>query len=180
MNTVFKGAKWSDKTSTWTVKTDNASFEGRFLINCMGFLYKPNVPKFKGIENFKGRWFHSARWEQDYDWRGKKIGVIGAGATAIQVVPEMAKTAQVTMFQRTACSGTSLQNYYGSKETILRNDNQNFLVLVPYTQRKSSPKLVMYQLVPFGDFCGVGALDFIKLRKSLPSFTWNLSATLSV
>ena len=95
----------------------------------MGFLYKPNVPKFKGIENFKGRWFHSARWEQDFDWRGKKIGVIGAGATAIQVVPEMAKTAQVTMFQRTACSGTSLiQNYYWSKQPILPIDNQNFLL----------------------------------------------------
>jgi len=104
LNTVFKGANWSEKTSTWTVKTDNSSFEGKFLINCMGFLYKPNVPKFKGQENFKGRVFHSARWEQDYDWRGKKVGVIGAGATAIQAVPEMAKTAKVTMFQRTPCS----------------------------------------------------------------------------
>lgn len=104
LNTIFTGATWSDKTSKWTVTTSNSSYEGRFLINCMGFLYKPNVPKFKDMDKFKGRMFHSARWEQDYDYTGKKVAVIGAGATAIQVVPEVSKTAKVTMFQRTPCS----------------------------------------------------------------------------
>ena len=47
MNTVFTGATWDDKTAMWTVNTENSSYQGRFLVNCMGFLYKPNVPKIK-------------------------------------------------------------------------------------------------------------------------------------
>ena len=46
--------------------------------------YKPNYPKLKGMDSFKGRLFHSARWEDDFDYTGKKVAVIGSGCTAIQ------------------------------------------------------------------------------------------------
>ena len=46
--------------------------------------YKPNYPKLKGMDSFKGRLFHSARWEHDYDYTGKKVAVIGSGCTAVQ------------------------------------------------------------------------------------------------
>lgn len=111
-NTTFKDAKWDEENAQWvvsTVPTKETEFnkksapqvyKARFLVNCMGFLYKPNYPKIPGIDKFKGRCFHSARWEHDFDYNGKNVAVIGAGATAVQVVPNVAKVAKVTMFQR--------------------------------------------------------------------------------
>ena len=67
-------------------------FRGRFFINCTGFLHKPKKPKFKNQEKFRGRIFHSAEWEWDFDFSGKKVAVVGSGCSAIQIVPELAKS----------------------------------------------------------------------------------------
>jgi len=101
-NSGMKSATWDETTSSWNVETESGVvYNGKFLINCMGFLYKPNFPKLKGMDSFKGRLFHSARWEDDFDYTGKKVAVIGSGCTAVQVVPEVAKVAEsVTMFSR--------------------------------------------------------------------------------
>jgi len=110
LDTSFLGAQWDQERSVWIVECEHVNkhktkYEGRFLVNCMGFLYKPNTPKFKGLEKFKGRYFHSAQWEHDFDWTNKRVAVVGNGATAVQVVPEVAKTAKsLTMFQRSPCA----------------------------------------------------------------------------
>ena len=56
----------------------------RYNLYHMVIKYKPNYPKLKGMDSFKGRLFHSARWEDDFDYTGKKVAVIGSGCTAIQ------------------------------------------------------------------------------------------------
>jgi cation diffusion facilitator CzcD-associated flavoprotein CzcO len=74
----------------------------RVLVSAMGPLHRPSIPDLPGLEDFKGRTFHSAEWDHDYDLTGKRVAVIGTGASAIQFVPQIApKVASLTVFQRT-------------------------------------------------------------------------------
>ncbi len=103
------GAAWSSKDASWTVSArrekDGAEvqFNANFLFMCAGYYnydqgYKPEFP---GEENFKGTVIHPQHWPADFDHSGKKIVVIGSGATAVTIVPVMAQTAEkVTMLQR--------------------------------------------------------------------------------
>jgi cyclohexanone monooxygenase len=111
--TKITGVRWDAETSRWIVETSRGDkFRARFVTTQSGIFNRPQLPDIPGIEDFKGRAFHSARW--DYEYTGgnsdgglnklfdKKVGVIGTGATALQVVPELAKAAKhLTVFQRT-------------------------------------------------------------------------------
>ncbi|WP_336365525.1 flavin-containing monooxygenase [Marinobacter sp. C2H3] len=103
------GADWSDADQQWTVtalheKTgDTRRFTCGFLLNCAGYYNYDHGyrPTFEGEENFKGTLIHPQFWPEDLDYEGKKVVVIGSGATAITVVPAMAeKAGHVTMLQR--------------------------------------------------------------------------------
>jgi len=86
----------------WIVKTASGeNFEAQFFVSAIGQLHVPSIPNFKGKENFNGPSFHSAQWDHAVDLKGKTIGVIGVGASAIQLIPEVAKTAKhLTVYQR--------------------------------------------------------------------------------
>jgi cation diffusion facilitator CzcD-associated flavoprotein CzcO len=74
----------------------------QFLVAGVGALHIPQIPELPGIENFQGRAWHSAQWDHGYDLRGKRVAVVGTGASAIQFVPEIARdVAALTIFQRT-------------------------------------------------------------------------------
>jgi cation diffusion facilitator CzcD-associated flavoprotein CzcO len=74
-----------------------------FIISAVGGLTEPKYPNIKGIDSFKGKLIHTANWDHSYHLEGKKVAVIGTGASAIQVIPEMAKIVkQLTVFQRSA------------------------------------------------------------------------------
>jgi monooxygenase len=107
-----KRASWDSATARWTVeatKRDEAGKEtpvtitANFLFSCAGY-YRYSAgytPEFKGRENFKGQIIHPQLWPEDLDYAGKRVVVIGSGATAVTIVPNMAKTAaHVTMLQR--------------------------------------------------------------------------------
>ena len=105
---VETGAKvtacsFDDATARWTATTaDGRTFESDALIVATGQLHQPLMPRFEDPEAFEGHAFHSSAWDHDYDMRGKRVAVIGTGASAVQFVPEVAKEArQVTIFQRT-------------------------------------------------------------------------------
>lgn len=95
-------ARWTG--SQWQVETDQGqSWQARVLVSGIGALHIPLIPDIPGADSFPGPAFHSANWDHDVDLAGKRIAVIGTGASAIQFVPEIAKTAaKVTIFQRTA------------------------------------------------------------------------------
>ena len=95
-------ARWSETDGQWTVKTDQGQIaKSKYLILCTGLLHRRHVPDFPDLTTYKGVIHHTGFWPEDMSVKGKKVGVIGAGATAVQVVQELAKEAdQLTVFMR--------------------------------------------------------------------------------
>jgi cation diffusion facilitator CzcD-associated flavoprotein CzcO len=98
-----RGARWDEAAGRWEVTTAAGErYTARFLVSGMGGLHVPNVPRLPGIERFRGPAFHSARWDHGYDLAGKRVAVVGTGASAIQFVPEIApRVARLDIYQRT-------------------------------------------------------------------------------
>ncbi|WP_067534646.1 flavin-containing monooxygenase [Nocardia crassostreae] len=97
------GAQWNEETSRWEIQTSRGPFTADILISAVGALCEPNLPDIKGINGFEGEIFHSARWDHDADLTGKRVAVIGTGASAIQIVPNIAaQVAHLDVYQRTA------------------------------------------------------------------------------
>jgi cation diffusion facilitator CzcD-associated flavoprotein CzcO len=94
---------WDDASCRWTVTTAaGGSHEADALIVATGQLHQPSRPQIEGIETFTGHSFHSAEWDHDYSLTGKRVAVIGTGASAVQFVPEIAPdVARLSIFQRT-------------------------------------------------------------------------------
>lgn len=105
LNTEVRAARWDAETERWTlVGADGATLaRARFLFSAFGFLSKPDKSAIAGQETFKGAIFHTAEWPNDADLSGKRVAVIGTGASAIQVVPQVAPQAtHLDLYQRTA------------------------------------------------------------------------------
>jgi len=96
-------ARWVEAEARWEVVTaDGEGYRARFLISAVGPLHHPVYPDLPGIETFAGPAFHSAAWRHDVDLSGKRVAVIGTGASAIQFVPAIVdRVAALTVFQRT-------------------------------------------------------------------------------
>ncbi|KAL4866559.1 hypothetical protein BDV12DRAFT_187328 [Aspergillus spectabilis] len=112
-NTEVKSAHYNDGTRSWTlIDQDGKRLSSRFLINCLGPLTTPTLPAIRGVEDFKGIAYHTSRWPHNpVSFEGKRVGVIGTGATGIQTIQEVAKTAgHLTVFQRTANWTAPLRN----------------------------------------------------------------------
>ncbi len=102
-----EAARFDEATGTWRVVTrcgdQREELEARALLLGNGALHLPSVPDIAGLDSFRGEKFHSARWNHDYDLRGKRVAVVGTGASAIQFVPQIAKqVARLDLYQRTA------------------------------------------------------------------------------
>lgn len=105
-NTRISSAVFDEQDNKWTLKTtDGQEMRCRFFVLCTGFASKPFIPDIEGRESFAGIMHHTGLWPQEgVDFTGKRVGIIGTGASAIQVTQEASKTAaQLTVFQRTAC-----------------------------------------------------------------------------
>ncbi|MGH3754527.1 MAG: flavin-containing monooxygenase [Pseudonocardiaceae bacterium] len=95
-------AAWDHAGRRWRVRTNRGELTCDVLITGTGALSDPSVPDIPGMECFQGKVFHSARWDADYDLRGRRVAVVGTGASAIQFVPQIQpKVASLTLFQRT-------------------------------------------------------------------------------
>ena len=106
-------AVYNEGEGRWHVQTeDGRRAEAQYLITAVGILSARYVPDFVGLDSYKGNWCHTARWPKEgMDLAGKRVGVIGTGATAVQLIPEIAKeVSHLTVFQRTANYCTPLRN----------------------------------------------------------------------
>ncbi|WP_433645792.1 flavin-containing monooxygenase [Leucobacter sp. W1038] len=102
-NTALERATWNEEEKLWVVQTSQGDYLAEILIAASGHLSDPKFPNIPGIHDFTGTTFHSARWNHDVDLEGKRVGVLGTGASAIQIVPEVAKiSGNLTVFQRSA------------------------------------------------------------------------------
>lgn len=114
--TEAKTMRWNETTSTWTIQTDKGDkITARYVIPAAGPLHRPKLPGTPGLGSFNGHTFHTGRWDYEYtggDASGnlhkladKRVGVIGTGATSVQIVPHLGASAkQLYVFQRTPSS----------------------------------------------------------------------------
>jgi cation diffusion facilitator CzcD-associated flavoprotein CzcO len=99
---TLTAAHYQQDSGHWLVKTSGGDFRARFVVCGNGGLAEPKLPDIPGVENFGGHHFHSATWDHNYSLEGKRVAVIGTGASAIQFVPQIAdKPAKLSVFQRT-------------------------------------------------------------------------------
>ena len=105
LGTRVTAAAFDEETGTWTVRTDTGeAVRTRYLITGVGALSASNTPGFPGIDSFRGDSYHTGQWPHEgVDFTGKRVGVIGTGASAVQAIPLIAsQAADLTVFQRTA------------------------------------------------------------------------------
>jgi len=105
-HTTVERTEWDEGSGRWTVFTDRGdAMRARFVVLANGILTTPKLARIDGMEKFQGESFHTSRWNYHVDLEGKTVGIIGTGATAVQVIPEIAKVVKALyVFQRTPSS----------------------------------------------------------------------------
>jgi cation diffusion facilitator CzcD-associated flavoprotein CzcO len=95
--------EWDEPSCTWTVSTARGeSLQADAIVLATGQLHQPSYPRIEGAEEFAGHSFHSARWDHSYDLAGKRVAVVGTGASSVQLIPEIVdRVARLLVFQRT-------------------------------------------------------------------------------
>ena len=112
LRAAMRWAEWDAADGVWRIGTgapgaaataeDDDIIVADVLVLACGRLTEPSIPRITGLESFPGALFHSARWDHSADLAGARVGIVGTGASAVQIVPELARTAaHVTLFQRT-------------------------------------------------------------------------------
>ncbi len=102
-DTEVRSLAWDEDASVWRVDTGTEVLTAHVVITAVGQLNRPHLPEFPGADTFTGPAFHSAAWDHDVDITGKRVALIGAGASGFQIAPAIAdKVQSLTVFQRTA------------------------------------------------------------------------------
>lgn len=103
-NTEVMGCVFDENTGIWSLHTrDGKTITTNIVINGLGPLNRPQIPSITGLDTFTGKAFHSSEWDHTFDYKGKKVAVVGTGASAVQIVPAIAKDVeQLYLFQRSA------------------------------------------------------------------------------
>ena len=149
---------YSERTGRWTVTlSDGRVFDARVVVSSVGQLNRPAMPQIEGVGSFDGPAFHSARWEHNVELAGKRVGIIGTGASVIQFGPKVAERADSTMiFQRSA-------PYILEKKDPANSPlKQRIYGLIKKAQLPARAKTFL-----FGEFLGMGILGNKKIRKRL-------------
>ncbi len=102
-HTTVTQTTWDEASARWNVHTDRGdNMRARYVVLANGILTTPKLARIEGMETFQGESFHTSRWDYNVDLEGKRVGIIGTGATAVQVIPEIAKVVkELYVFQRT-------------------------------------------------------------------------------
>ncbi|MDT3398093.1 NAD(P)/FAD-dependent oxidoreductase [Streptomyces sp. B1866] len=101
-NAEVRDLRWDADALHWEIDTARGPLTADVVVSATGPLSDPKIPDIPGVDSFPGKVFHSARWDHDYDLRGKRVAMIGTGASAIQIVPAIQRDVKhLTLFQRT-------------------------------------------------------------------------------
>src|SRR3954452_12382379 len=96
-------AHWDESAQRWLVETTAGLFRAQYVVAATGPLNEPSLPDVPGLADFPGGLFHTARWDESFDPKGKRVAVVGTGASGIQLVPTIQpEVDQLVLFQRTA------------------------------------------------------------------------------
>jgi cation diffusion facilitator CzcD-associated flavoprotein CzcO len=102
-DTAAENAVWDEDAGQWVIETSRGTVRARLVVAGMGPLAEPKIPEVPGLDQFQGEVMHSARWDHEYDLKGKRVASVGTGASAIQYVPNIQPDVeQLYVFQRTA------------------------------------------------------------------------------
>ncbi|MQA24755.1 MAG: NAD(P)-binding protein [Micromonosporaceae bacterium] len=97
-----QASQWDDDAQMWRLKSSGGELTAQFVALGAGALADPRIPDLPGLDDFQGEVFHSASWNHDYDLRGKRVAVVGTGASAVQFIPEIQPDVErLVLFQRT-------------------------------------------------------------------------------
>ncbi|MCG8611720.1 MAG: NAD(P)/FAD-dependent oxidoreductase [Pseudomonadales bacterium] len=100
---ALENASWDESRHLWVLDTQKGQYLAKTVIFATGPITESQIPKLPGLDTFKGEMFHSAKWNHDFDLTGKRVAVIGTGASAIQFIPQIQpKVKELFVFQRTA------------------------------------------------------------------------------
>ena len=103
LRTALLAATWQPETATWLVETSAGALQADVLVLAVGRLAEPRIPEVPGLDAFPGPVLHTARWDPDLEVVGRRVGVVGTGASAVQLAPRLAEAgARVIAFQRSA------------------------------------------------------------------------------
>ena len=122
-NVSVQSAAYDAIASTWTVSTDSGTtIRARYLVMATGCLSSGRIPAIEGIDSFSGEMYHTGAWpDEDVDFTGKRVGVIGTGSSGIQAIPEIATRAEhLTVFQRTPSFSVPARNRPLDPETVAK------------------------------------------------------------
>ncbi|KAK4497295.1 hypothetical protein PRZ48_011745 [Zasmidium cellare] len=110
-NARVNDASWDESAGKWTIKTQQGHVAtGKYLLLCTGLLHRTYTPDFPGLSDYKGEIYHSGAWPENWSAKGKKVGIVGAGATAVQITQELGKQAdELTVFVRRPSYNLAMQ-----------------------------------------------------------------------
>lgn len=125
LNAEITKATWNQEKKSWQFSiNEKEEITSQYFIPAWGQLNTPSIPDFRGLENFKGKFFHSARWDYSIDLNNKKVASIGSAASAVQYIPEIApKVETLTVFQRSANWILPRQQVIFTKEELNQFEN---------------------------------------------------------
>jgi cation diffusion facilitator CzcD-associated flavoprotein CzcO len=124
------GARWDEDAQHWVVITSAGTRTATYLMTATGFLSQPRLPDIEGVHDFAGTVVHTATWDDSADLTGKRIAVIGTGATAVQLIPQLARKASaLTVYQRTPIWVTPKTDF------AIPRALQLLFAALPWTQR---------------------------------------------
>jgi 4-hydroxyacetophenone monooxygenase len=154
-NTEVRSMEWDEASATWTIEVDGPNgaqrLHAKVVMPCIGFLNRPNVPDIEGAETFAGPQFHTARWPGDLELTGKRVAVIGSGATSYQMMPVLSKqAAHTTLFMRTPRWCVETPGYLKPFAPQITWLDRNFPFLVNFNRLSASwrarPEALMGQI----------------------------------
>lgn len=173
-NTSVESARWDEEAKVWHVSlAGGGTVSARYLITATGFLSQPKLPDISGIDDFAGKIVHTTDWDDAYDPTDERVAVIGTGATAVQLIPELAKSAaELTVYQRTAIWVAPKLDFRISARS------KKLFARMPWTQRAIRAVTdtiyemminvgVVHYNVPFFRRLNISAMDLCKTNLNL-------------